>query len=848
MEGRAPRVPISSLRLRRFRRATFGVGLVTRPSKRGSDAGFTATARIITLVTMSLPPFLRKFICAAIVLSALSTSARGPREVDFAPSAMGWRAQELRGWTNISREQFAVEVQKFREAGGKGEPEALLNLAVLYEKGFGLTTNLAEAAKLVRQAAEMGFAPAQNQLGLYFSDGIGVERNAKEAFRWWEKAAAQNYGPAEYLVGFCFLNGEGVETNFAKANDWFRKAAEHNVAAGMHNLAVSYARGRAIETNDDEAIRLLRRAIDLGSYRSATAAAALLTQKPRTREEGLRLARWAAEHDDTRAQDMLARLLVAGIGMPRNVEEGLRWIRRASGRGDFDADATLAQWHLDGTIQPRDVKAAMFLVEPAANAGHPASQNILGMIHCEGMGVATNFDAAMKWFRLAAAQNFAFAWLNLSRMHRNGWGVPKDVEEAARCDLRAAEFGASVGQLRTGTALFRGMGVKRDVREGIKWLTRAAAQAEPDALFLLNDALFALQLPIAEITNVVAAVHNAAEKGSVLASAIYGRMHVHGVIRPGDREIARSYLSYAATNGIVRSATHLGMSLLGTNLGPEEPQEAWKWITFAADRDDMLAEAMLATRAFRDGNVEAGTNWLMRGVQKEHGNCMFYLAELMIGGIRVPQDSKAGWELMRRAAEAGHAPAMTKIADQAFAPLSKEPIDKALEYYQHAAEQHWPRALTALGYLYCLGKQVSLNEQKGWDYLAQAALLEEPRAAYSWGLALWRGNRGITNVAEAARLLQMSAEQGFPAGMNAYGYLLAQGDAGRRDIVEAWKWYELAAAQKDLNAVANMRTLRKEISEEQIAQARRMAAAFKPVVRSTSAEMFPAGAKLRANR
>src|SRR5688572_27588306 len=247
-------------------------------------------------------PWLTARLLALLLLPLLAVNVSGgllKGGADFEPENMGWRVSDFQFLTNISREISVDQVRQFREAAGKGDPKALLNLAALYERGLGVPVNATEAAKLVREAASQGFAPAQNHLGLYLSAGFGVQHDAKEALAWWSKAAAQSYGPAEYLVGYCFLNGEGVATNFAVANEWFRKAADHNVPAGMHNLAVSYTRGRAVPTNIDEAIRLFRRAADLGSYKSATAAAAFLVLSPSPAKvaEGVRLARWCAENN-----------------------------------------------------------------------------------------------------------------------------------------------------------------------------------------------------------------------------------------------------------------------------------------------------------------------------------------------------------------------------------------------------------------------------------------------------------------------------------------------------------------------------------------------------------------------
>src|SRR6185369_7230304 len=80
----------------------------------------------------------RLFTFLAVGLIAARVSGRGTKnESEFAPRTMGWRAAEFHALTNVSHEKFATEARKFREAGGKGDPSALLTLEALYAKGYG---------------------------------------------------------------------------------------------------------------------------------------------------------------------------------------------------------------------------------------------------------------------------------------------------------------------------------------------------------------------------------------------------------------------------------------------------------------------------------------------------------------------------------------------------------------------------------------------------------------------------------------------------------------------------------------------------------------------------------------
>jgi TPR repeat protein len=65
----------------------------------------------------------------------------------------------------------------------------------------------AEAARLLRTAAENGHPTAQYNLGLMFAQGRGVERDLDEAARWIRLAADQGVEAAEQRLGM--LAGAG---------------------------------------------------------------------------------------------------------------------------------------------------------------------------------------------------------------------------------------------------------------------------------------------------------------------------------------------------------------------------------------------------------------------------------------------------------------------------------------------------------------------------------------------------------------------------------------------------------------------------------------------------------------
>jgi hypothetical protein len=63
-------------------------------------------------------------------------------------------------------------------------------VAVLYEKGLGVTQDYAAAARWYAKAAEQGDAEAQYSIGVLYESGFGVAQSATDAQKWYALAAA----------------------------------------------------------------------------------------------------------------------------------------------------------------------------------------------------------------------------------------------------------------------------------------------------------------------------------------------------------------------------------------------------------------------------------------------------------------------------------------------------------------------------------------------------------------------------------------------------------------------------------------------------------------------------------
>lgn len=104
-----------------------------------------------------------------------------------APAATGFEA----GLDAYKRGDFATALAAWQPLAEQGLAEAQERLAVMHERGEGVSQDLHAAVLWFRRAAEQGYAPAQFSLGVMRLKGKGVPQDYVLAHMWFDLAAAQ---------------------------------------------------------------------------------------------------------------------------------------------------------------------------------------------------------------------------------------------------------------------------------------------------------------------------------------------------------------------------------------------------------------------------------------------------------------------------------------------------------------------------------------------------------------------------------------------------------------------------------------------------------------------------------
>ncbi len=154
---------------------------------------------------------------------------------------------------------------------------------------------------------------------------------------------------------------------------------------------------------------------------------------------------------------------------------------------------------------------------------------------------------------------------------------------------------------------------------------------------------------------------------------------------------------------------------------------------------------------------------------------------------------------------------------------------EALAHWEERAKMGDAGSAFRAGVEYFDAKIVARDFTKAHDLWTISAEGGDPRGMTDLAAMYDYGNGVGVDRKRAAELYGRAARKGFPDAMFNVASMLLNGDGVGRDVVEAYKYYILANAQ-GFAAFAGtiMKELEDQMSPDQLAEAKRRAAAFKP--------------------
>ena len=399
-----------------------------------------------------------------------------PKEVSALPSRWPGAAGRNNGC------RIADEV---RRAADADLPTATYLLAVLTEHGFGVTSDLAAAARLYQQAAEKGLPSAQFRLGLALIDGSLVDQDPVAGEAWTRRAALAGNVEAAYFLGD--RNAKSRPPDFAEAATWYRRAAEAGHQAAARALASLYLTGNGVAKDEKEGTRWLRTAANSGNQAAQVDLANLVLGGAGEPADTASVARWfeaAALSGDLIAAFNLGLCFTKGVGVRQDEGQAAQWLRRAA-EGVAEAQYMYGRILRDGRGVAADAYHARAWFAEAAEGGVLDAQS------------GTCGDVAQRGRRQALAGGRREA-VRTGRRRRSCWG---NVCAGGAAQLRRGPAGRGRGaemvrcrrrmRARTGPTHAGPISLPRSCRSATRWparwLERAAAQGIQEATEELEE-------------------------------------------------------------------------------------------------------------------------------------------------------------------------------------------------------------------------------------------------------------------------------------------------------------------------------------------------------------------------
>ncbi len=279
------------------------------------------------------------------------------------------------------QEQMEQARAIYQRLANKGNRDAQLKLAYMYEHGLGGLMDLLNAEKWYQAAAVQHQAVAQYFLGRLYQLGLVHDEPNYELAKKWYSLSQKTFSPAAVALGFLY---ETFEDNYPLAQASYEQAIQLDNMIGSFNLGLVYEYGKGVSVDYNKARELYTKAALAGHKQAMVQLAGLYFNGlgvSRDPQEALEWYKKAASLNERDALYQLGLLAETGVTMPLNLNEAMQFYKRAATLGNEKAMLALAriyQYGLAGNANPVE---AQKLYQQLANQGNAYAQYKLAMIY-----------------------------------------------------------------------------------------------------------------------------------------------------------------------------------------------------------------------------------------------------------------------------------------------------------------------------------------------------------------------------------------------------------------------------------------------------------------------------------
>lgn len=253
--------------------------------------------------------------------------------------------------------------QMFQTAAFELHPDAMYWLGRLYEEGVGIPKDYAKAVEYYAAAGAKGQEDAIVRTAEIYNQGLLGERKRSTALELFVELAKKNHPYATYMIGMAYLNGDGVQKSAEHAFSWLNKALANGSIDAMNRFRLLGTKSKTDARSKDDIFAIGKNLFESKKGRQATVYLEI-----------------AAQEGVLESYLLLADLALEGQGPLRNPKRACELLEKAAAFDHPEAVFRLATHYEEGDgVVSSAIKAAE-LYEKAAKLNHPQATRELSQL------------------------------------------------------------------------------------------------------------------------------------------------------------------------------------------------------------------------------------------------------------------------------------------------------------------------------------------------------------------------------------------------------------------------------------------------------------------------------------
>ncbi|KAI8888324.1 HCP-like protein [Backusella circina FSU 941] len=494
------------------------------------------------------------------------------------------------------------------QASNQGDPNVQLNLAFLYQHGYGVKKCIRWAFEYYALAAEQGDIDAQYNLGTLYQKRTNMKFNYQHAFKWYTESAKGGNRAAQKYLAYFYLKGLATDIDYDIALSWYIKAAEAGDSEAQVILGKLYRKGDYIKRDLSVAVKWYLLAARQGNIVAQNCLSQLQQRGmiSNIKLEKEDMSEYVTEGSLNKRLCTKLSMDISKLGAASKFKQLNKLAKYALiGDGPAMYEIGLKYYHGGNEfIQNRDQETGIKWIKNAANTEHKDALLLIAELYKKGDSIEQDYHKASIQYKSLAKQKDADGQCNVGIMYNEGLGVREDPLEASKWFMWAADQGNASGQYNLGMLTYLGRGLRQDEKTSINLLYQLACMRNPQACFQLGSIYFYGLWSVVEDKKIGIILWDfAAKNGDTHVQWELANKFKEGTeVKQNIQKYIR-YLTMAATSGSGKAQYHLAIAYLKGYGAQHDHFKAYNLFKQASDNGHLFSQWIFKTPMEYDYDV-----------------------------------------------------------------------------------------------------------------------------------------------------------------------------------------------------------------------------------------------------